>query len=66
MANSYVGDVSDGLADYRLPNVPVQFNGHPAELRRAPEFGEHTETILLDLGYDWEHISGLKDARAIP
>ncbi len=55
---------ADGLT-YQLPNVPVQFDGHPAELRRAPEHGEHTETILLDLGYDWDEIGALRDAGAI-
>lgn len=66
LANGYIADVeADGVA-YQLPNVPVQFDGSPAELSRAPEHGEHTETILLDLGYDWDEISALRDAGAIP
>ena len=65
-ANGYVADVEEGGVPYQLPNVPVQFDGHPAELTRAPEHGEHTETILLDLGYDWDEISALRDAGAIP
>ena len=32
----------------------------------TPECGQHTEEILLELGYDWERIGALKDARAIP
>jgi crotonobetainyl-CoA:carnitine CoA-transferase CaiB-like acyl-CoA transferase len=65
-ANGYVADVEEGGVPYQLPNVPVQFDGHPAVLTRAPEHGEHTETILLDLGYDWDEIGALRDAGAIP
>ena len=65
-ANSYIGEVVvDGEAAYRLPAVPVQFDGEPPQLRRAPEHGEDTETILADLGYEWEEITGLKDAGVI-
>lgn len=65
-ANGYVGDVvlDDGTS-YRLPAVPVQLDGHGPVLRRAPEHGEHTELLLLDLGYDWERILELKEAGVI-
>ncbi|HVU60159.1 MAG TPA: CoA transferase [Mycobacteriales bacterium] len=65
-ANGYVGDVTlDDGTTYRLPNVPVQFDGEPAQQRRAPEHGEHTEAILAELGYDWDAIIAMKDAGAI-
>jgi crotonobetainyl-CoA:carnitine CoA-transferase CaiB-like acyl-CoA transferase len=70
VANGYVGEVRDGDGDgevsYRLPAVPVQFDERPPELRRAPEPGEHTEAVLLELGHSWEQIAALKDAGAIP
>ncbi len=66
VANGYVADVEADGVWYQLPNVPVQFDGRPADLRRAPEHGEHTETILLDLGYDWDEIGALRDGGAIP
>ena len=62
VANGYIAEVSDGGVDYRLPTVPVQFDEHPPELRRAPEHGEHTETLLLELGYEWDAIGAMKDA----
>ena len=31
----------------------------------CPEFGQHTEEILFDLGYGWDRISALKDAGAV-
>lgn len=66
-ANSYVGEVvsGDGVS-YRLPSVPVQFDEEGPELRRAPEHGEHTEAILVDLGYDWDRIASLAEEGVIP
>ncbi|HEY9316000.1 CoA transferase [Williamsia sp.] len=67
IANNYVGEVKldDGQV-YRLPAVPIQFDEQPPPLRRAPEHGEHTEAVLLELGYDWPAIGGLSGAGVIP
>jgi crotonobetainyl-CoA:carnitine CoA-transferase CaiB-like acyl-CoA transferase len=66
-ANGYVGEVViDGEPAYRLPAVPVQLDGRPPPLRRAPEHGEDTEALLLEAGYGWEEIASLKEARVIP
>jgi crotonobetainyl-CoA:carnitine CoA-transferase CaiB-like acyl-CoA transferase len=66
-ANGYVGEVrlDDGQA-YRLPSVPVQLDEQAPPLRRAPEHGEHTEELLLELGYDWDRISKLMEDGVIP
>jgi crotonobetainyl-CoA:carnitine CoA-transferase CaiB-like acyl-CoA transferase len=32
----------------------------------SPECGQHTEEVLLELGFDWEAIAALKDKGAIP
>jgi crotonobetainyl-CoA:carnitine CoA-transferase CaiB-like acyl-CoA transferase len=66
IANGYVGDVVvDGEPRYRLPAVPVQFDEEPPALRRAPEHGEDTEAVLVELGYDWDEIVGLKESEVI-
>ncbi len=38
----------------------VQFDEHPATPPRAPEFNEHGDAILSDLGLDWDTIVDLK------
>ena len=45
--------------------VPAQFDGEMEVPERAPEFGEHTEQVLLDLGLDWDDLAKLKDAKVI-
>jgi crotonobetainyl-CoA:carnitine CoA-transferase CaiB-like acyl-CoA transferase len=46
---------------------PVSFDGYdPGPIARAPEAGEHTEQILLELGLDWTDIAALHDAGVIP
>jgi crotonobetainyl-CoA:carnitine CoA-transferase CaiB-like acyl-CoA transferase len=66
IANDYIGEVvlEDG-SSYQLPKVPVQFDAQGPPLRRAPEHGEHTEAVLLELGYDWDQISKLREAGAL-
>jgi crotonobetainyl-CoA:carnitine CoA-transferase CaiB-like acyl-CoA transferase len=46
----------------RVVRSPVGFETTRAEPRGpAPELGQHTEEVLLELGYDWEKIGELKD-----
>jgi crotonobetainyl-CoA:carnitine CoA-transferase CaiB-like acyl-CoA transferase len=45
--------------------VPAQFDGEMEVPERAPEYGEHTEQVLLDLGLDWNDLAKLKDAKVI-
>ena len=67
LANDYLGEVViEGGPTYRLPTVPVQFDERPPAMRPAPEHGEHTESVLLELGYDWDDITRLKDTAVIP
>jgi crotonobetainyl-CoA:carnitine CoA-transferase CaiB-like acyl-CoA transferase len=65
IANGYVQDVSTDGTTLRLASTPVQFDEQSPLLRRAPEPGQHTEEILLELGRDWDDIACLKDAGAV-
>jgi crotonobetainyl-CoA:carnitine CoA-transferase CaiB-like acyl-CoA transferase len=67
LANDMVFEVepSDGGRPLRLVRGPVQFNHEPVETTRAPEASEHTESVLLELGLEWDRIEALKAAGAI-
>jgi crotonobetainyl-CoA:carnitine CoA-transferase CaiB-like acyl-CoA transferase len=46
--------------------APIDFDATPWKIRgAAPELGQHTEEILLELGRDWDEIAKLKDKRVI-
>jgi crotonobetainyl-CoA:carnitine CoA-transferase CaiB-like acyl-CoA transferase len=46
---------------------PVDFSSNRWEPRApVPEHGQHTEEILMELGYDWEAIADLKQRGIIP
>lgn len=51
----------------RVVSSPVDFSDTRWEVRTPPpDLGQHTEEILLELGYDWEKIAALKEKRVIP
>jgi len=55
------------LGRTRMVGFPWDFSETPASIRREPpEFGQHTEEILLELGYTWDDIIKLKDDKVIP
>jgi len=51
----------------RMVSSPVDFSAtHWSVAAPVPELGQHTEEILLELGYDWQKIAALKEKRVIP
>ena len=65
---------NDYIIDYEHPSYgpiktvgfPWNFSETPPELRLpAPQLGQHTEEILLELGYTWEDIGNLREQEVI-
>jgi crotonobetainyl-CoA:carnitine CoA-transferase CaiB-like acyl-CoA transferase len=45
---------------------PINMSDNPADVSMpAPEFGQHTEEVLLEYGYSWEDIAKFKDEGTI-
>ncbi|MBB6253356.1 CaiB/BaiF CoA transferase family protein [Nitrospirillum iridis] len=67
LANDMLFEVeaADGGKPLRLVRGPVQFNGAPVTSTRAPEASEHTETVLMEIGMEWDEIETLKASGAI-
>ncbi len=70
LANEYIVQYENPLeGKMNMLGCPVRFSETPAVAVRcrAPEWGEHTEQILLEeAGYSWEEIEGLRNSGAIP
>lgn len=65
-ANGYLPSMTAGNGDeVQLVASPAQFDEVPIEVERAPEHGEHTELLLMELGYEWDRISEMKDFGAV-
>ncbi len=66
IANNFFADLHYPEREMKVVATPVKFCQNPASVRApAPEIGQHTEEVLLGLGYSWGDISQLKDAGVI-
>jgi crotonobetainyl-CoA:carnitine CoA-transferase CaiB-like acyl-CoA transferase len=66
IANGYLPTVTSAEgAEFSLVANPVQFDESPAELSHAPDHGQHTEEVLLELGLTWPEIAAHKATGAI-
>jgi crotonobetainyl-CoA:carnitine CoA-transferase CaiB-like acyl-CoA transferase len=68
MVNGFFAEIEHpaaGLVKYIT--TPVKFRQNPASVRTpSPEIGQHTEEILLELGYSWDELAVLKEQGVIP
>jgi crotonobetainyl-CoA:carnitine CoA-transferase CaiB-like acyl-CoA transferase len=61
VANGYIQECKTATGvPFQLVAAPVQYDEQPAVPQRAPEFNEHGDAILTDLGIDWDTIVDLK------
>ena len=65
-ANGYLAEVDAGDGKvFTLVANPVQFDERSPRLRPAPDLGQHTEEVLLELGLTWEELARYKEAGTI-
>ena len=61
VANGYLQDCESAAGvPFKLVAAPVQYDEQPASPKRAPEFNEHGDEILGELGFDMEQIIDLR------
>ena len=66
-AGGFVTVPMDDDSQIDMVATPIDFLGTPWEPRgTAPEFAQHTEEVLLELGHSWDRITQLKELGAIP
>ena len=66
VANGYLPAMTAANGEtVQLVASPAQFDGEAVTVERAPEHGEHTELLLMDLGYDWDQIAAMKESGAV-
>ena len=66
LANDFFVDLHHPSGQVPVVASPVHFIQNPAEIKGpAPELGQNTEEILLEMGYSWEDIAGLKEKTVI-
>ncbi len=67
LENAYLTEVDvPGGGTKRIVGSPIGMSDTPAQPGViAPELGQNTEELLLELGYDWDEIAALRDSGAI-
>ncbi|MEX2372898.1 MAG: CoA transferase, partial [Dehalococcoidia bacterium] len=67
LANDYiVGMEHPHMGPIRVVSTPIAYSATPVALQGPePVLGQHTEEVLLEMGYDWPQIIELRDQGAI-
>ena len=65
--NEFFVEIDHPVAErLKIVSTPVRFQQNPAIPKGpAPQVGQHTEEILLELGYSWDDITRLKEKKVI-
>jgi len=67
LANDYIMEYDHPVYGWeKVIGLPYQFSETQPSIRYpCPQFGQHTEEVLLEFGYTWEDIAGLKEKQII-
>jgi len=68
IANKYITEYEHRtFGKVKIRGLPVEFSETPGEIvAEAPEFGQHTEEVLIEMGgYTWEEIAELREKEVI-
>ncbi|MBA4179192.1 MAG: carnitine dehydratase [Anaerolinea sp.] len=65
-ANGYLVEIdTPHLGPMRVPGAPIHMSATPPRVESAgPQLGQHTEEILLSIGYNWDEIVALNECGA--
>ncbi|QKO11731.1 Formyl-coenzyme A transferase [Dickeya solani] len=50
---------------YTTVGMPIKMSDSPVDITRSPLYGEHTEEVLRELGYDSEAVAALRNRNVI-
>ena len=65
IANGFVRTVEYPTGPIALPVPPVLFDEEGGDIERAPDFGEHTDEVLAEIGYSADDIQRYRSAGVI-
>jgi crotonobetainyl-CoA:carnitine CoA-transferase CaiB-like acyl-CoA transferase len=57
LANGFVRTVEDAAGSTSLPVPPVLFDEEAGDIKRAPDFAEHTHEVLQEFGFSAEDLA---------
>ena len=68
VANDYILEYDHPVLGRKIKmmGMPMELKKTPCSIRQpAPELGQHTEDVLLEIGYTWDDIGQLKEQEVI-